>query len=98
RLFLMLSLNDALPIYAAHEAARAGRPGFHGERRAGGPLRTHADAKQRAEQEEQRKIRRDAGKKVTDRVPKNRDHQRSLAPDAIRSEEHTTELQSPCNP
>ena len=42
---------------------RAGHE-LHGERGAGGPLRARADAEQRAEQEEQREVRRDAGEEV----------------------------------
>ncbi len=38
---------------AAHEAARARRPGFHGERRTGRPFRAHADAEQRAEDQQE---------------------------------------------
>src|SRR5262249_7700131 len=50
---------------------------------AGGPFRSHADAQQGAEDQQEGESRREAGDEITDRVPQDGDHQRRLAPQAI---------------
>ena len=58
-------------------------PVLHRQCGAGRPFRAHADAEQRAEQEEKHEGRRKAGDEVRERVPEDRNHQRDLAPDPV---------------
>src|ERR1700730_13443163 len=68
---------------AAHDAARSGWPGLHGEGGARRPFRAHADAKGNAEEGKDGKAWREAGGEVADRVPQDGDHQRRLAADPV---------------
>ena len=68
---------------AAHQAARAHRPGFHDKCCSDRPFRPHADAQQGPEQQQKPQGRRKTGDEVAERIPGDRDHQRRLAPDPI---------------
>ena len=62
-----------------HHTARLRRDGFHCQRAAKAPLATHGDAKQRAQDQKDREIRREGGERPEDRIAENVKHERRLA-------------------
>ncbi len=70
--------------HARHRTAQTRRPMLERQGHARRPLAAHADAEQRAEREEHAVARREPAQEGEDRVPQNREHQRTSAAPAIR--------------
>ena len=63
--------------------ARLRRNGFHRERAAKAPFAAHGDAEQRAQDQKDREVRRESGKRAEDRIAEDIQHQRRLASPSV---------------
>ena len=80
--------SESIPLLknAGEKSARFRRQRLHRERCAESPFATHADAKQRAKDQEHGEIGRESGEQFDHRIEDDVDHQRDPASESIAQE------------
>ena len=77
------------------KAARLCRQRFHQERSAEAPLAAHPDSEKRAQDQEDREIRRERGQQFDRRIKDDVDHQRNATPESVAQKSEEQRAQRP---